>query len=141
MPQKLGPGPDLSAKERGHTDFGSIGDATPRDLIMDLNSVDNASVQLVWAGTLAAAVTVWASNSFLPDPRNIDAATPLRAGTWTDVTAASWVVKTGADPAGGPLSQYIHINVASPCFIRVRIIRSAGSGQTDAFVSGKTVGR
>lgn len=141
MPQKLGWCPGFSAKERGHRDFGSIGDATPRDLILDLNEVDNAGVQLVWAGTLAAAVTVWASNSFIPDARDMDAATPQRAGTWTDVTAASWVVKTGADPAGGPLSQYIHINVASPCFIRVRIIRSAGAGQTDAFVSGKSVGR
>lgn len=139
--QRLGWGNHNDATERGHTNFGSIGDATPRNLILDLTDIDNASVQLVWAGTLAAAVTVWASNSFIPDARNIDAASPRRAGTWTDVTAASWIVKTGADPAGSAGSQYIHVNVATPCFIRVRIVQSAGSGQTDAYVSGKVIGR
>jgi hypothetical protein len=139
--QKLGWSLDNSAKERGHTDFGVVGDATPRDLIIDLNSVDTASVQLVWGGTLTAAVTVWFSNSFIPDARDLTSATPQRAGTWTDVTAAAYIVKTGADPAGGPLSQYIHVPVATPGFMRVRVIRSAGSGQLDAFDSGKTVGR
>jgi hypothetical protein len=139
--QKLGWSLDNSAKERGHTDFGSIGDATPRDLIIDCNSVDTLAVQLVYAAGLTAAVTVWASNSFIPDVRNIDAATPQRAGTWTDISAASYVVKTGADPSGSATSQLIHIGVVTPGFIRVRIIRSAGSGQTDAFISGKTVGR
>lgn len=132
---------DVDATERGHTSFGSIGDATPRDLIIDCNAVDTLSVQLVYAAGLTAAVTIFASNSFIPDARNIDAAAPRRAGTWTDISAAAYVVKTGADPSGAATSQLIHIPVASMGFVRVRIIRSGGAAQTDAYVSGKTVGR
>lgn len=139
--QVLGTYPGNAAKERGHTDFGSIGDATPRDLIIDCNDIDTLNVQHVFAGTLAAAVTVWSSNSFIPDARDMAAATPQRAGTWTDISAASYVVKTGADPDGAAGSQVIHIGVCSPSFIRIRVIRSAGAGQDDMYVSGKKVGR
>lgn len=130
----------VSAKERGHFDFGVVASGT-KSLYIDVNGCDSLNVQIVWASTLAAATTVHASNSFICDPANMQTGTPIRAGTFTAITAASWVVITGADPAGSPGSQMIHIGVVSPCTIRIDVARSGGSGQLDMYVSGKATGR
>jgi hypothetical protein len=131
--QKLGYD-DASARERGHFQFLAFGAGT-KSIYIDCNSIDTLDVQLVWDGTLTAAVTVFASNSFIPNSEDMQTGTAIRAGAFTNITAR--VVKT-ADPAGAPGNQDIDCGETHQCFMRIDVARSAGSGNLDVYVSGKT---
>jgi len=139
MPQKLGWNPNVDARERGHFALGALTTGT-KSIYIDCNGIDRLSVQLIWDNTLTATTKVFASDSFIPDPRdsqNSNAA-PIRAGAFTDIT--SRVTKT-TDPAGAPGNQEIDVGFVSQSFIRIDITQSAGSANNlDGYVSGKTLG-
>lgn len=146
--QRLGWCSDLTARERGHFSFGTVANATARELILDCTGVDVLSVQVTSGGTLTATITVLASNSYIPGPADPPfgapaAAAPLRAGTFVAITTR---VTGIVNPAGAGGDCMINVAVAgepfvSENFIMVRFVQSAGSGALDMFVSGKSLGR
>lgn len=139
MPQKLGWSPNIDAKERGHFNLGVLAAGTV-SVYIDANAIDRLDFQIIWGGNLTAATKVLASNSFIPDPQDSQvsgARAPLRLGAFTDIT--SRVSKT-TDPAGAAGNQDVDVGAVSQGFIRLDITQSAGSGQVDVYVSGKTIG-
>jgi hypothetical protein len=146
--QRLGLVQNLAAKERGHFSFGTVANATARELILDCSEVDVVSVQVTSGGTLTATITVLASNSYIPGAADPPfgapaAAAPIRAGTFVAITSR---VTGITNPAGAGGDCIINIAVAaepfvSENFIMVRFVQSAGSGPLDMFVSGKSYGR
>jgi hypothetical protein len=148
MSQKIGWTPVLAAKERGHFSFGTVANATPRELIIDCTDCDSVSVQVTSGGNLAATITVLASNSYIPGPADAQfgapaGAAPQRAGTFVAITTR---VTGITNPAGAGGDCIISIAAAAEplvthSFVKVVFTQSGGSGALDMFVSGKAVGR
>lgn len=150
MPQKLGWCAAVDAKERGHFSFGAVSNTTARELIIDCNEVDIASVQVTSTGTLNATITVLASNSYIPDARAAQFGTapaggsaPVRAGSFVAITTrVTGIVNPGG--AGGDC--LITIGAAAEPFVAHGFVKivftpASGSGNLDMYVSGKQVGR
>lgn len=147
MPQKLGWSPAINAKERGHFSFGTVANATARELIIDCTGIDTLSVQVVSGGTLAATITVRASNSYIPGPADVpfgapQAGTPIRAGSFVDITSRCTGI---TNPSGAGGDCIVTVGAAAEPnvphnFVMIRFVQSAGSGSLDMYVSGKTLG-
>jgi len=149
MGQKLGWSAAMNTKDRGHFSFGAVSTNTPRILVIETNDIDILSVQVTSTGTLAATITVLASNSYIPgaaDPQFGAFAAPQapqRAGTFVSITSRVTGI-TNPSGAGGDCIITIGAE-AEPtvphCFVMISFVQSAGSGNLDMFVSGKTLGR
>jgi hypothetical protein len=132
--QKLGYNAGGSPKERGHTHFDVVG-AGNNDVILEVPDVDDLDVQVVWDGTITATITIAKSNSYIPNPSD-RAGTPVRVGTFTDVTTRYASLFT--NPAGSPGSADLDIGRPGACFVRVRVAVASGAGNLDLYASGKS---
>ncbi len=112
---------------------------TPFAFIFDMCEADHFSMQLAWTGDITAAVKVYTSNSFIPNPsdeQNEDAA--IRSGVWTDRSSDF----TFTAPAGSAGNTEIHGTFIEACFIKIEIApdgSSTGASHVDGYVSVKAV--
>ena len=140
--QKLGYD-GASPKERGHINYGSVSSGA-KSAIYDVSGIDSMSVQVTSGGTLAATITVLASNSFIPasgQDLSDSTSTANRAGSFVDITSR---VTGITNPTGSGGDCMIEINAAGLigfAFVKVTFTRTGGSGQLDFYASGKAVSR
>src|SRR5437763_1096421 len=116
----------------------AVTDTTPIPLIFEMAKADNFSLQLVWTGTIAADVVVFASNSYNPnqnDPQ--DETIALWPGHWMD-TGSRYLADFVA-PAGSPGTSEIHGSAVECAWLKVVITPTAGAGVVDGYLSGKSI--
>jgi hypothetical protein len=128
-----------SIRKAGHPEpTAAVTDTTPITLILDMQHVDNFSCQVIWDGTVAADVAVFISNSYNPNPQDIqDETIALNPGIWTDRTMSFTADIT--PPAGSPGDGEIHGQWVEAAFVKIVITPTAGAGNVDLYISGKSV--
>lgn len=96
---------------------GTMGGDLTQATYTDIQNMDNVSVQLVWTGTPTGTFYVDGS---------------LDKATWTALS-----LSPSAAAAGAASSILIDLNQLSFPYIRVRYVRTSGTGTLNAYISGK----
>jgi len=112
--------------------------------VLDVDEIDWLTFDITYTGTPTGTFKVEASNSYLPDRRDLTGGTytAKRAGSWKDMT--SRLVPSIANPAGAGGNQFVGFpfgDVAiGATYVRFTYTNTSGAGVLDVFVTGKAVG-
>lgn len=117
--------------------------------VISLKEMDNASIELNWAGTPTGNFKVEVCNSYVPNtiksgtigPYGANNSNPLRSGNWVDVT--SQLIPSAQQPAGGSGGTIIiNLNQMSALWVRISYVPNGASagGALDMYWFAKSLG-
>lgn len=118
------PGGDIN---RGVTTL-TITDTTVQNVYVSLDGARRWSAQSVSTGTVTATIKVYASNSYIPHPR-LGASSPIRAGTWTEVTTeCDGIVNPAGSASNGLIRPKTTSRFADAGFLKIEVTPASGTG-------------
>lgn len=105
--------------------------ASGNSAVTNIQFLDNIGIQVnILSGTPTGSFQVQISADYKQDNNG----NVLVAGNWIDLTTAILAVT-----AGSPAQLYFDLNQLSSPWIRLRYVRTSGTGTADAFITAKQV--
>lgn len=113
--------------------------------VLDTDEADWLTFDITYTGTPTGTFKVESSNSYLPNRRDLSGAapnTPIRAGSWKDMT--SRLVPAITNPAGAGGNQFVGFPMGDVAiggtYVRFTYTNTSGVGVLDVFINGKAIG-
>lgn len=110
-------------------------------VVLDIDEADILTFDISYTGTPTGTFKFEVSNSVLPNRTNLSG-TPVRAGSWKDLT--SRLVPALTNPAGAAGNQFVGFPLGDVAmgatYLRVSYTNASGVGVLDVYMTGKALG-